>query len=187
MITAKKSGGGVSHPVPEGNHVARIYQIIHLGTLPGFQGRLQNKVRLSFELPHELRVFREGEDGKPLAISQDYTVSLHEKSSLRGLIEACGGQVMSEEFNVEELLGATCLVNVKQKAKQNGQGTFSFIDGASPLPRGMNCPPPVNTQKVLSYSNWNQELFEGLPVFLREKMRESVEFKQQFGESEIPF
>ena len=192
MIPATKSATNYE-PVPIGSHVARVYQVIHVGTVEGFQGKLQNKVRITFELPNEEREFKQGEGPKPMSISGDYTLSFHEKSNLRQLIEACCGAMEGEleVFDVESLLGKTCLITVKQKDRQSGDGKFSFIDGATPLPKGMKCPDPVNETKVLNYTNFDRALYDSLPDFLREKIASSVEYKQLNGEIDptagIPF
>jgi hypothetical protein len=48
--------------IPAGNYVARCYQMIHIGSVTenimGEEKQL-NKVRIGWELPTELRVFKE--------------------------------------------------------------------------------------------------------------------------------
>ncbi len=49
--------------IPAGNHVARCYQVIHIGTVDReFKGKKtkQNKVRFGWELPEEMRESSEG-------------------------------------------------------------------------------------------------------------------------------
>jgi hypothetical protein len=60
-------------PVPAGTHIARLFEIIHVGTVPDtYQGetRMSSQVRLNFELCNEKREF----DGveKPLAIAPGF-------------------------------------------------------------------------------------------------------------------
>ena len=72
--------------IPSGNYVARCYQMIEIGTvnevIQGTQKQL-HKVRIGWELPTELKVFKEENGEQPLVISKDYTLSLNEKSNLR--------------------------------------------------------------------------------------------------------
>src|SRR3954447_9416571 len=80
-------------PVPAGNHVARLYQIIHVGTVPSTykgEARMSDQIRLTFELCNEKKEFKEGEGEKPLSISTRFeTYSMGKKSNLRKLVEAC--------------------------------------------------------------------------------------------------
>ena len=46
--------------VPSGTHIARWYSMIHIGTVEWeWQGetKYSNKIRVTFELPHEIRDF----------------------------------------------------------------------------------------------------------------------------------
>src|SRR5688572_12631576 len=106
-------------PVPKGNHVARLYQIIHIGTIPTtWQGqeRMTDKVRLTFELSNERKVFREGDEPKPYSISREFTLSMGSKAALRAFVEGSLGTSLSDDeayaFDIEELLGKACLLNV---------------------------------------------------------------------------
>lgn len=188
MIKAINKGSDNIAPIEAGSYPARIYQMIELGTIAGFQGQLQNKVRIGFELPTELMVFDEKKGEQPRVISQDYTLSFNEKAKLRKVIQACDPKALAvddegfmEEFDVETLIGKECLVTIAQKPKQDKSGNYSFIDSVTRLPKGMVCPPQVNPTQVLSYDNWNEEAFQKLPAFIREKMESSPEYKKIKG------
>lgn len=87
-------------PVPKGNHVARLYQIIHIGTVPTtFQGetRMTDKIRLTFELCNERKSFKEGDPEKPYSVSREFTFSMGKKSNLRAFIEGFGGTKLHDE------------------------------------------------------------------------------------------
>src|SRR3990167_1368282 len=168
----------------EGSYPARIYQMIHIGTIAGFQGQLQDKVRIGFELPTELKVFTEEKGEQPRVISQEYTLSFHEKAKLRKLIDACDPKAMKitdegflEEYDIENLIGKECLLTVKHKNSKEGN-TYSLIDGTTMLPKGMSCPPAFNEPIILSYDNWNQEIFDKLPDFLKDKIKSSQEYDE---------
>ena len=55
-------------------------------------------------------------DGKPFLISRRYSLSLHEKSSLRRDLESWRGRAFTQEelrgFDLEVLIGVGCLVSV---------------------------------------------------------------------------
>lgn len=178
----------------EGSYPARIYQIIDLGTIPGFQGAMQHKVRITFEFPTEIKVFKEENGEQPQVLSQDYTLSFHEKSGLRKLITACDPKALKtgddgfiEEYDIERLLGKSCLVSVKHKeGKENA--VYANIDVATGMPKGMVCPPQVNESKVLSYDNFDTVYFEILPTFIKDKMKSSYEYRKMVEDpNEVPF
>lgn len=197
MIKATNKQGVQVEPIEAGSYPARIYQMIELGSIPGFQGTLQTKVRINFELPTELHVFDEKKGEQPRVISQDYTLSFHEKAKLRKVIEACDPKALEvdedgfmEEFDVESILGKPLLITIAQKAKKDGSGNYAFIDNCTRLPKGMTCPAPVNPTNVLSYDKWKEEVFEALPDFIREKIESSEEYRVMKGiikPEDIPF
>jgi len=52
MIQAPKQESRVYELVPAGNHLARVYRVLHIGTVPeNFQGEQQeiNKVMIGFD------------------------------------------------------------------------------------------------------------------------------------------
>jgi hypothetical protein len=84
-LTPAKKGKSFD-PVPTGNHVARLYEIIHVGTIPTtWQGqeKMTDKIRLGFELCNEKKEFKEGEGEKPFSISREFTYSFGAKGTLR--------------------------------------------------------------------------------------------------------
>lgn len=184
MIKATNKKSEDFAPIDEGSYPARIYQIIHIGTISGYQGQLQNKVRIGFEFPTEKLVFKEENGEQPRILSQEYTLSFNEKANLRGLIDACDPEALKvdgdgflEEFNVEELIGKECLVTISHKAKKDGSGIIATISNCTRMPKGMVCEPAINKPQILSYDNWNEELFNSYPDFLKDKIKTSVEYK----------
>lgn len=179
--------------VPSGSHVARCYQVIHIGTIPEeYQGEHKhlNKVRIGFELPLEMREFNEGEEKKPMSISREFTLSLGDKSNLKKFVEGMCGEV-PEDFDVESLIGKECLITIVHKSKSKG-GQRADMTTASPLPKGMECPPAINKPKILNFDNFDHELFMSLPDFLKDKIRSSLEYKKLFStdpvdKGDIPF
>ena len=196
-IIAKNNKGESVAPIEAGSYPARIYQIVHIGTIAGYQGQFQNKVRIGFELPTEMHTFDEKKGPQPRVISQDYTLSFSEKANLRKLIVACDPKAFgldengfTEEFDVESLMGKDLLVTINNKPKKDGTGIYAFLEGFTRLPKGMVCAKAINEPIKLSYDNWNSEIFEKLPDFIKDKMKGSDEYKAMTGEinpSEVPF
>jgi hypothetical protein len=174
-------------PVPAGNHVARIYNIIHIGTTledTPWGEKQQNKVRITFELPNETKEFKEGEGEKPMSISRTFNISWHEKASLRKFVKGIEGKDHAK-FDLEKLLGKVCMLNVSHNTK--GDKTYANIDSAAPLPKGMDEPEAVNEAYILNYEEkWDEERYNKLPDFLKEMMAKTDEGKKKFGtEGEI--
>lgn len=189
IVATNKKGADIEI-LEAGSYPARIYQLIHIGTVPGYQGQLQNKVRIGFELPTEMKVFDEKKGEQPRVISQEYTLSFSDKANLKKLILACDPKALEtsddgfvEEFDVENLLGKELLITVSQKPKKDGSGNYAFIDNVTRLPKGMSCPEQINPSQLISFDKWNDELFAKLPDFIRKAIESSEEYKTMNGEA----
>lgn len=171
--------------VPEGTHMARCYQIIHYGhvpnTFPGAENPWINKIRLVFELPDELEVFKEGEEPRPYSIGIDYTLSMHAKSKLRPMLDAWLGKKMSDEeandFDIELLLGKPCFITVGHKENEIAGRTYASILSITKPPNKTEVLPAVNQAKIISWTTLTPESFEKLPVFLQDKLKTAQEYK----------
>lgn len=182
-IIATNSGGG-SEPIPAGSYAARCYSMIQIGTneenIMGKTKRL-HKVRITWELPTEMKVFKEGDPEKPLVISKEFTLSMHVKSNLRKFLESWRGKSFTEEqseaFDITMLLGKSCLLSVIHTVAKNNN-TYAEVSGVNLLPSEMQCPDQINKTQELSYDKWNQKLFESLPDFIKNKIISSDEYKE---------
>lgn len=168
--------------VPKGNHVARLYQIIHIGTNEfEFKGETKksDKIRLTFELCNETKVFKEGEEPKPFSVSREFGFSMGPKSHLRPFVEGMIGTSLFEDeaynFNFEDLLGRACLLNIVHDDK-NGN-VYANIKGVSPLPNGMAAPEQFNESKMIDVNTSPFEEIDALPDFIKNKMQSSEEYQ----------
>jgi hypothetical protein len=183
-IYAENNGGGAPREqVPAGMHLARCYEMIQIGTETSIwegQSKSAMKVRIGFELPEELRTFKEENGEQPMVISREFTLSMHEKSTLRAFLESWRGQKFTEEeakkFDITKLMGVPCQLNVTHVEK--GEKTYANIQGATPLHKSMVAamPAPMNKVRVLSYSDFDWSVFETLPDFLKTKMANTPEY-----------
>ena len=142
-IIVKSTGNRpVYPPLPAGSYAAVCYAIACLGTTfnPAF-GNEQTKVLFMWEIPDET-IEIDGEL-KPRAISETYTLSLHEKASLRKMLESWRGRAFTEEelqgFGLSAVLGKSCLLSTITKTKQNGYDYAKIIRGIPP-PKGNASP-----------------------------------------------
>ena len=182
-------------PIPAGSYPARCYSMIEMGTnQETYQGvdKMVNKVRITWELPTEMQVFKEERGPEPRVISKEFSLSMHEKANLRGFLESWRGKSFNDNeataFDVTNLLGVPCLLSITHKMAQNGN-TYANISSVSLLPKGMECPEMINKRQELSFDNFKEELFESLPDFIKEKIQTSQEYQSRNNESnnDLPF
>jgi len=111
--------------------------VVDLGVLEAsFGGKTSHKhfIRIVWQIEEVMP------DNRPFIVMRRYTLSLHEKSTLRKDLESWRGREFTEEeldgFDVEKLIGVPCLLNVVQIKKQ--ADTFANVASIMRLPKGMN-------------------------------------------------
>jgi hypothetical protein len=182
-IIATNEGGSSFQPIEAGTYPARCIAMVHIGTITeDFQGKPKtlNKVRISWELPTEQKEFKEGEGDKPYVLSKEFTLSLHEKSTLRAFLKSWRGLDFTEDeakaFDIEALIGVPCMLSVTHR--ESGNKTYADVSGVGKVIKGFTVPPQINKSMVLTYDNFSFEAFNTLPEFIRKKMESSIEFKK---------
>lgn len=187
-IIAENKGGEITL-APQGNHIARCYSMVHLGTIETeYMGEVKmvNKVRLTFELPNEKHIFKEEKGAEPFVVTKEYTLSMAEKATLKKDLESWRGKAFTEqeaeEFDVTKLLGVPAMVNVIHKVSKKGN-SYVLVSGITPLPKGFDAPDQINSTFEFNYDDKFENL-ETLPEWLREKIQSSNEYKKKMG---IPF
>lgn len=186
-IIATSSGSTNFEPIATGNYPARCYSMVHIGTVEeNILGTLKklNKVRITWELPTELKVFKEENGEQPCVISKEFTLSLHEKATLRSFLKNWRGKDFTDDeaksFDIEKLVGAPCMLNITHKTKKDGSGVYAEIGSVSAMPKGFACPDQVNPSFVFTYENFDAQKFGELPEFIKNKMVNSDEYKATF-------
>lgn len=172
--------------IPSGNYIARCYQMIEIGTVVDVingQAKTLTKVRIGWELPTELKVFKEENGEQPRVISKEYTLSMNEKSNLRKMLASWRGKDFTEEeakcFDITKLLGIPCMLNVIHKPKKtDASKMYEEIGSVSPMPKGVPCPEQINKTLLLSYDDFDHARFDALPDFIKTVMRTSEEYKK---------
>lgn len=184
-ITAKKPESNFEI-VPAGNHIARCYSMVEIGTEEvEFNGEKKKayKVRITWELPHETKIFNEAKGAQPFSVSKDYTLSMHEKANLRHDLQSWRGKAFTDEeakaFDITKLIGVPCMLNVIHNVSKANGNTYANIAGVTPVPKGMSVPEQVNSSFVLSYDNFDEALYQGLPDWLRERIAKTPEYKKR--------
>lgn len=174
--------------VEEGNHVATLYRIVYMGTMESMYNGETNhlyKVNLTWELNNEMKVWKEGEEAKPIALSKMYTLSMGAKSNLLPVVEGIIGGLAQDEafaFDIDDLLGRVCLLNVTHGTSEKTGKKYENVT-TSKMMKGIPAPAPFNKQVILSYQNWNEEMYLALPQWMREEMADTPEYKNMKGTS----
>lgn len=187
---AKDSGGGNFKRVPSGVHIGRCYSLIDLGTQltsGQFGEKLQHKIRIGWEL------FGEDDEGKPLTvevdgqlkpmtISKNYTVSLHEKASLRKDLAAWRGKDFTDEeakgFDISKLVGVYAMVNVTT-SETNGK-TYSNVAGLTPIPSALKNAKPEGVHAFIKFNLDAPDMivFGTFHAQLQDTIRKSPEWQE---------
>jgi len=188
----KPSEGGNFEPTPAGNFIGRCFGLIDLGTQTNetgeFIGKSNHKIKIEFELfgedgegnPMTIEV-----DGRvmPLVISKDYTLSMHEKSTLRKELGSWRGKAFLDDdeavaFDITKLVGAYAMVNIAHKTNAKGK-TYANIANLSPLPSALKNakPAPVHTNRIFNLDAPDMSLFDKFYEYLQETIRKSPEWK----------
>jgi hypothetical protein len=172
-------------PVPEGNHTARCYRVIDLGTQDvEFQGepKLMHKVLIGWELSGE------ADDGSPLAttdgvpftVSKQYTLSLSKKANLRADLESWRGKSFTDDelkgFDISTLLGAYCMVTVKHDTK--GEKTYTNVASVARWPAALKNAkfPAHHEDQLFDVDDPDKVMFETFPEWLQDKIKSCMEW-----------
>jgi hypothetical protein len=188
-IIASSGGSSDFELAPSGNHVARCYRIVDMGSHKNSYGNTLRKILVSWELHGE---DDEGNpltmpDGKPLMISANYTLSLSEKATLRAVLESWRGKPFTLKelsgFDITAVLGHWCMVTIAHEVSQKNQKTYANVKSVAPVPaviKKNGLPDGVN--KVCSLSldpaTFDQALFDSLSDGIKKKIMESPEYKK---------
>lgn len=187
--------------VPSGNHVARCVQMIHLGTKEfEYSGEIkkQNKVRLVWELLDESFTYEK--DGEEITsnfmIGKEYTLSMHEKSSLRKELQSWRGKPFTADeaksFDITKLLNVPCMLNVIHRESNDGSKTYANISSISSVPKSLK-PGEATTELIEFNFDDKFEIFDTLPDWLQERIKESDEYSDKVSsqskqeEEDTPF
>lgn len=179
-LMARDSGGEGFDPVEAGVHNALCFAVYDLGTHHSIgQGwdKMVRKVLIMWELS-DLRIEIDGKD-LPRAISNRYTLTLHEKGKLRGDLEGWRGQPFTQEqldgFDLRNLLGAGCQLQVIHEPGKNGK-TYANIKTIIPAPKGGAKVVCENEHKFFCFEDDGANLPDGMPEWVQKIIRESAEW-----------
>ena len=190
IVVTASSGGREFKIVPSGTHLARLYRIVDLGTQESqFQGgevKIQRKVMFAWEIHGEDDTGEPlvTEDGKPMAIFKNYTLSWNEAATLRKDLQAWRGvpwtDAEAKRFELKNVLGQWCMLNVVHRPGQSDGKLFANVAGISPVPgflKKQGLPQGHNPLQIFSLGDPDWEMFETFSKGLKTKIEASPEFR----------
>lgn len=165
-------------PVPAGLHHATCIRIIDLGTQKSqFAGKvkIQPKIMLIWEIANP--ALRQ-ENGQPFIVAKRYTASLNDKATLKEHLKGWLGNAIvdAEEFDLTELLGKSCAVNVTHEPSKDGTKTYAEVASVSPPMAGFTVPAPQSTPAAFDLSEPDWALFAEFSEHTQHTIRKSPEY-----------
>jgi hypothetical protein len=188
-IIAGKTGTDLEYELcPKGTFIARVFKIINIGTIETeWQGVKKDtrKIRIYFELPTEEKKYTDKE-GKEIvdvhSISAEYTLSMGDRANLRKIVEGVIGTSLTDEeafgFDIESLIGMTCLVTINHQKSKEGNREYAVIANTAGLVKGMTVPEPVKKTEILDVHTMTEEQLSEL----HEKIQEKIKSSKEWGE-----
>lgn len=190
-LTVKANAGGDFEMTPEGTYVARCIKVIDLGTQTTtgqFGTKQQKKIMIQWELlDDEVKM----QDGRPFAVSQFYTASLHEKAQLRKDLEAWRGKKFTDQelegFDLSAVLGTYCMLQVVHTADGQYANVNAIMSYKGSKPDG------INELVMFDINNPDMKVFEAFSDKMKTKITSTPEWEQREqvtsvlgGQTEMP-
>ena len=187
-MKATKKGDFGPRPIPAaGLTPCRCISVIDLGTqVTEYQGQKKSahKAKITWELPDLMHVFDEKKGMEPFVISEDFTVSTHPKSRLRGVLEQWMGRNMTpqeeEEFDLFKIVNMPGFMNVVHNKSKDGKAVYANLGSIAKPPAGIKVKPAINPLVKFEIGAANQnEVFAKLYPFVQKKIELSPEWMEQ--------
>lgn len=190
--------GGNFERCPSGMHLARCYRIIDLGTQKSeYMGQTKylHKIMLGWEIhgtddagqPLKMK------DGRPFAIFKNYTLSWSEKANLRLDLQSWRGKPFTQDemqrFDLKNVLGAWCMLNIIERPGKNDNKMYTNVDGVTPVPsiiKQNGLPEAVNKNELFNLNEPDMTMFETFSDNLKTKIKASPEWQKLESKTAAP-
>jgi hypothetical protein len=128
-------------------------------------------------------------DGRPFAMFKNYTFSWAEKANLRADLQSWRGKPFTQEemrrFDLKNVLGAWCMLNVIEKPGTDGK-IYVNVAGVSPVPaviKNAGLPTAINPNEMFTLSDPDMTMFQGFSDNLKKKIMASPEWEKLQGKA----
>jgi len=194
-LIAKEKGGSTMELIPQGIHLAKCISIIDLWTQSitfEKQEKEVHQVRFEFELPTEKYTYKDKETDEEKTgtriIWTNFTVSLNWKAKMKKFLESWRGKKFTQEeldwFNLWKILWKTCQLQIIHSEDWKRAN----IENALPLMKWVEVPKcereevlfSIEEDKKWKPTGFNEEIFNNLPEWLQNKIKESKEVKELY-------
>ena len=189
--------GGNFERCPPGMHLGRCYRIVDVGTQKSeYMGEVKylHKIMLGWEIhgSDENGKALKMMDGRPFAIFKNYTLAWSDKANLRIDLQAWRGKAFTQEemrkFDLQNILGAWCMLNIIERQGQNGI-TYSNVSSITPVPsviKQSGLPEPINKNEMFNLQNPDMAIFQTFSETLKTKITSSPEWEKLQGKISTP-
>jgi hypothetical protein len=174
-----KGGGGDFEKAPPGNHPAVVVAVVDLLT----QERSYNE---EVQQNHEVFVCWELTSKRMAGMKHNhllgnrYTFSLHERANLRKIVEGVVGPLKGDGFDLEDLLGKPCMLQVTHN--DNG---YPVVKATTEVPEGYAVPPALRTPYLWENGDALEDIPDWLPWIYgksaADRIKESLEYRKEGG------
>lgn len=175
---------------PAGVHLARCYRIVDLGTQRSqYAGQVKflHKIMVSWEV----HVIDEDtgqpvltKKSEPFGIFKNYNLSWDERASLRLDLQSWRGKPFTQEemrrFDLKNVLGAYCMINVIHKSGESGD-VFANVSDIMPVPslvKQKGLPAPHNANTIFTLQEPDFDLLATFSESLQNKIKSSPEYQK---------
>jgi hypothetical protein len=207
MTLMAKSTGKSIDPIDPGIHPAICTAVYDLGTQYNEHFKVSTRqVLIQWELPTQrIQIVDQDtneERDMPRATSEFFTLSLHEKSNLRRMLEGWRGVGFTEKeldgFDLLKLLSVNCQIQIIHN--KTDKGTYANIAAIFPLPKEQ-WSEPENPLRSFSFND-DHKIPDGCPEWIEKIIHASEEWQKieeagyqtetiqdpsEHGEDDIPF
>lgn len=161
----------------EGTHPLRCTEFIDMGEQPGSKQfpDPRRKSKLGFQLVEE-----QTSQGKAMMVYKDYTFSASTKGNLMKDIKAWFGLKDNQiaEFDMDQVLDKEGIGTIVLQETANGE--FANLTNISAVPKGTKvrkATEPIRSL-YLTEEEFDQDVFDALPEWLRNKIATSPEYAE---------
>ena len=159
-LTATATGGADFEPVPEGVYRGICYALYDLGThYDEMYKKDSHQCLIMWELPDAdpIEIEKDGvKKTMPRSISKFYTLSLGDRANLRKDLEGWRGRgftpVELEGFDIKNILGVACQIQVIHKTNQKGD-VKQKVAAVLAMPQGSEAITAVNALRYFSFED----------------------------------
>lgn len=163
-------------PLAEGIYAAVCTQLIDTGLQYNEKfDKTQQKITFGWEIIGE-SISVDGEV-QPRIKYKEYTNSLHEKGTLRPMLQSWRGKAFTEEelerFDLMKVLGKPCQLQIIHETRNNR--VYTNIASIIAMPKGMAAE-ATETPFFFDMDEPDKEVFNRLPQFIKDKIAKARNF-----------